>query len=261
MSLAKVFGHFLVLLMGSTFSYSVELPPIADVPLQPPWLFPIPLTPTIYYKPTLRINERQCIVEDRVTMRSPSGKDLVTLCQQDFSQCLMQGSCFVIGEDKRLRSYNFHSRGPKGEPLFIEVSLKRCPYGFGVGNTCLDPYYSVAADLRVYKLGDVIFIPRLRGVTMPDGITHDGFVIVRDAGGKITGWTRFDFFTGFFGPASRKNTLARIGFDDPRNQFAFRMANDDEAEEVRRKRNYPNVPQVIIVKPLRRDGLDERPSH
>lgn len=35
---------------------------------------------------------------------------------------------------------------------------------------CLDPYFTVAADLNFYKLGDVIFVPQFVGEVMPDGV-------------------------------------------------------------------------------------------
>ena len=59
---------------------------------------------------------------------------------------------------------------------------------------CLDPYYSVAADLDIYKLGTVVYVPSFVGVLLPSGVNHDGYFVVRDSGSSIKGYGRFDFF-------------------------------------------------------------------
>jgi 3D (Asp-Asp-Asp) domain-containing protein len=204
------------------------------------------MTPSIYYKPTIQFDANKCAESDLKDMLSPTGKLLTTICVADFNRCLMEGSCFV-GKEGRLRSFNYHSR-VNGDPRFTEVDLGRCPYGYGVRNSCLDPYYTVAADLKVYKMGDVIFIPRLIGAEMPDGQTHDGFVIVRDAGAKIQGPNRFDFFTGFYNHLSTENTMARLGFGDPKSRFDFRLATEEEAVATRVRRGYPGVKNSIVVR-------------
>ncbi|MDG0816960.1 3D domain-containing protein [Bdellovibrio svalbardensis] len=207
------------------------------------------LNPTIYYKPTIRTDQVRCESSEMTEMKSPQDKVLATMCLKDFNNCVMQGSCFVAVSGERLRSFNYYARGADTIPRFVEVDLKRCPYGYGVRNTCLDPYFTVAADLKIYKVGDVIFVPRLVGAAMPDGETHDGFLIIRDAGGGISGANRFDFFTGFYNHLARENTMAQLGFGDKTNAFEFRLATEDEAVLVRERRGYPGLKKVIIVSP------------
>ncbi|UOE99871.1 3D domain-containing protein [Bdellovibrio reynosensis] len=197
------------------------------------------MVPTIYYKPTINQKSSQCTADDLRDLLSPEGESLVTLCQKDFDLCLLQGSCFV-DNGKEVISYNYHSI-KDSVPRFIPVDLKVCPFGYGVRSSCLDPYFSVAADLKYYKPGDVIFIPRLEGAVLPNREVHDGFMIVRDSGGGVLGQHRFDFFTGFFDHRSRQNTLARLGFGDPKNRFEYRMATEAESQAVRTKRNYPGL--------------------
>lgn len=172
-------------------------------------------------------------------MLDVSGKTLTTLCNTDYDRCLMQGSCFVYNGDK-VKSFNYHST-KNSIPRFVEVDLDDCPYGYGVRSSCLDPYFSIAADLSIYKPGDVIFVPRAVGVTMPSGEVHDGFFVIRDSGGHIKGQGRFDFFTGFFNHTDRRNTLARLGFGDSNHRFEFRMANAEEAARARENRAYPKL--------------------
>ncbi|TMJ20503.1 MAG: hypothetical protein E6G92_12425 [Alphaproteobacteria bacterium] len=77
------------------------------------------------------------------------------------------------------------------------------PYGLGARSSYrLVPYRSIAIDLAAaapLRLGQVIFIPRLRGarITMPDGriASHDGYVMAVDTGGAIKG-RHIDFFEG-----------------------------------------------------------------
>lgn len=197
------------------------------------------LTPTIYYKPTVQLGKTQCNSESLRDLVSPEGETLATLCEVDYRLCLMQGSCFVEDEGE-LTSYNYHST-KEGVPRFVVTDLETCPFGYGVNSSCLDPYFSVAADLKVHKVGDAIFIPRLVGVDLPNGEVHDGFLVIRDAGGGITGANRFDFFTGFLDHRSRENPLARLGFGDPKNRFEFRKATAKEAAAARARRGYPGL--------------------
>jgi 3D (Asp-Asp-Asp) domain-containing protein len=206
------------------------------------------LSPTIYYKPTVHFDAAKCSQEQLKDMLSPEGKVLTTICQVDFDRCLIEGSCFV---DKAgsVRSFNYHSR-IKDIPRFTEVDLRKCPFGYGVNSTCLDPYYTIAADLSIYKVGDVIFVPRLVGAPMPDGSTHDGFMVIRDRGARIIGQGRFDFFTGFYNHASKDNIIARLGFGDSYARFDYRVATDEEAQAARVRRGYPGLKNVVVIRAL-----------
>ncbi|WII70727.1 3D domain-containing protein [Bdellovibrio sp. 22V] len=208
------------------------------------------MNPTIYFKPTIHQDKSNCSANDLRDLLSPKGRTLATLCSKDYDQCLLQGSCFV-DDGTKISSYNYHST-KEGVPRFIDVELKECPYGYGVNGSCLDPYFSVAADLSIYQVGDVLFIPRLVGAALPNGEIHDGYVIVRDTGGAIVGANRFDFFTGFYDHRAKENTLARLGFSDPRNHFEFRLATAEEAQAVRVRRNYPRLKQDVLEEGIAR---------
>ncbi|WP_413586335.1 3D domain-containing protein [Bdellovibrio sp. HCB274] len=206
------------------------------------------LTPTIYYKPTVHFDAAKCTQEDLKDLVSPTDKVLTTICSKDFDKCLIEGACFV-DKGGSVRSFNYHSR-IKNIPRFVEVDLRRCPYGYGVKSTCLDPYYTIAADLSIYNVGDVVFVPRLVNAPMPDGSIHDGFVIIRDRGARILGQGRFDFFTGFYNHADKDNIIARLGFGDPYARFDYRLATEEEAAATRERRGYPGLKNSIIVRTL-----------
>lgn len=226
----------------------------SDAPMPPP--LPEPqepsyLNPTIYYKPIIKFDVDKCQDEVRVEMLSPEDKVLTRLCAADFNNCVMQGACYVHDEDGRFRSFNYYARGADNIPRFKEVDMRKCPYGYGMRNVCLDPYYTVAADLSIYKIGDVIYVPRLDGAVMPNGVTHDGFFVVRDAGGAIKGPGRFDFYTGFTKPYAKENTFNRMGFANIKNSFPFRMATPAEAEAARQRTGYPGTRNIVIIPPRR----------
>ncbi|MGZ3772002.1 MAG: 3D domain-containing protein [Bdellovibrio sp.] len=85
-----------------------------------------------------------------------------------------------------------------------------CDLTIGAGGTCLTPYISIAADPSEFSMGDIIFIEALRGKTYEDEnsekVTHRGYLMVEDIGGKIKGGKRFDIYVG-------KNTELSEDFD------------------------------------------------
>lgn len=207
------------------------------------------LTPTIYYKPVLSAYPAQCVGSEMVELKDVEDKVLTVLCPKDHANCLMQGACYVADEWGRLKSFTYVRRGADQLPRWGEVDIKRCPYGYGPRRVCLDPHYSVAADLDFHKLGDVIFVPRLMGVKMPDGSTHHGYLVVRDRGGAIKGPHRFDFFTGFVEPYVPENVFTKLGFSKINNSFVYRKATAEEAELVRRYTAYPGLIPIPDPRP------------
>jgi hypothetical protein len=196
--------------------------------------------PTIYYKPIIYKAKESCVNSELRDLVDEEGKVLISLCKSSYDNCLMQGSCFVV-EGERTRAFNF-TKKKDGIYRFAEGKEARCPYGYGVLAICLDPFYSVAGDLTVHKAGDVIYIPKLVGVQLPDGSRHNGYLIIRDEGGAIVGEDRFDFFTGFLGPYDQNNVFAELGFGDKNRRFGYQKVNEETAKVIREYRNYPNIP-------------------
>lgn len=208
------------------------------------------LSPTIYYRPVIRSTAQECGTENRHEVLTPEGKSLLQLCEPSFQACLREGSCLIIQGDRKV-SLGYGGRH-HGEATFVEVPRENCPYGRGADDdVCLDPYFSVAADLSVYHLGDVIYVPALRGLRLPDGEIHDGYLVVRDEGGGVKGPGRFDFFTGYLSHLSRENSLARLGFGDPDQHFDFQRVSGDRARQIRERRAYPGLTAAIRAQGLR----------
>lgn len=201
------------------------------------------LISSIYYIQTIEIDQ-ECVTKK--TLFSTSGQPLFKICKQSYNSCVIEGTCALADEDIEL--LNYVKSDKNGVPLFEVVDTKRCPFGLGVSNICLDPYYTVAADLNYYKAGEVIFVPKLKGMSLLSGEKHSGFLIVRDRGGAIKGANRFDFYTGFNHYAKDTNPFNEAGLSQSKNIFEFRMATDEEAHEFRKSRNYPNVPETEVKK-------------
>jgi 3D (Asp-Asp-Asp) domain-containing protein len=84
--------------------------------------------------------------------------------------------------------------------------VHNAPFGVGEPGFKLIPYRTVAVDPRRIKLGTVLYLPSLAGVSLPSGEVHDGFCFAHDTGRGITG-NRIDIFVGF--ESDRANALTR----------------------------------------------------
>lgn len=201
------------------------------------------ITPTIYFLPQYKKDLNSC--KDRPKdFISPKGRVISTLCEHQWKECLLQGTCKVVDEGREY-SLHYHSR-IGGEYRFVFINLNKCPYGIGVReDVCLDPYHSVAADLSIQKVGDVIYIPSVRGAILSDGSKHDGYFIVRDTGGAIDGVGRFDFYIGTDSYLDRKNPFVKLGLGDRVTRVPFQVVEGEIAERVRKSRNYPGLPASV----------------
>ena len=200
------------------------------------------LSPTIYYTPILNLDiDYKCSANEPTrTVRDTSKKEIANLCPKDILNCKMQGTCIFISNKKRYTLK--YAKQDQREPLFNLVSDPLCPYGRGSSNYCVDPFFSVAADLRFHKIGDVIYLPKLVGLYLPTGEVHDGFLIVRDKGSMVIGEDRFDFFTGFFLTAS-ENPFMKMGLGDKKSNFYYsKVLNPALAQKIHKKRAYPGIP-------------------
>ena len=203
-------------------------------------------TPTVYYIPQYDQTSLACA--ETVDMKAKDGKLIVKVCKEIYSSCVLQGTCQI----KKLEQKMLINVGSKvnGERRFTIVKTSDCKYGRGAvkdhaqsfKTMCLDPYYSVAADLSIYKLGDVIFIPSFVGMRLPNGEIHDGHFIVRDTGGSIDGYGRFDFFSGFDSPKNKMNPLNQVEFVDKNTHVPYYLVTGPKAEEILEMRNFPELP-------------------
>lgn len=201
------------------------------------------ITPTVYYIPVYDQTTLACA--DRKSIRDTKGITIATVCKNVFDSCVMQGTCQIRqGAESTLVNV---SSVVQSERRFSVLKSNVCKFGTGSTkgqNTkpiCLDPYYSVAADLSLYAVGTVIYIPSVVGTAMPDGTLHDGYFVVRDSGSAIKGYGRFDFFTGFSLNRS-ESPLVQLGFGDKQTNVPYYIVASPQTDEILKKRNYPELP-------------------
>ena len=210
------------------------------------------LKPTIYFIKVINLSKK---CDDKRTIYDASEKAVVRVCANQYKLCVLEGTCALIENanseteileeldtsTNEIELINYHKM-QNGKYLFTRVDRNRCPFGYGARGLCLDPFYTVAADLTIHKLGDVIFVPSIKGIKLPNGEIHDGFLIVRDKGGAIKGKNRFDFFTSYYNSRRKENPFVEIGLGNSKVQIEFFWVTEKIADEVRQARRFPLTP-------------------
>ncbi len=203
------------------------------------------ITPTVYYIPQFDQADSSCGV--MLDMKDKSGKVILTVCKDSYDSCVMQGTCLVKKSELKIL-INVGSQ-VNGERRFVNITDSACSFGQGATHDsakvykamCLDPYYSIAADLDIYKLGAVIYVPSFAGVLLPNGVLHDGYFVVRDSGGSIKGYGRFDFFSGFDSYKNKSNPFAIHGFADKSFNAPYFVVTGQKEAETLKARSFPKL--------------------
>ncbi len=224
------------------------------------------LTPTVYYTQVMDMDKKCLTQEKKITFLDAKYMDIgpralnskknkpIAACQSVYKKCAIEGSCALVNSrgrnleqlaEENIEIINYQAQGKNtGRYYFSHIDESQCPYGLGVKKICLDPFFTVAADLNFYKPGDVIYVSTLKGVKLPTGEVHDGYMIVRDRGGAIKGNQRFDFYSGFLPYRHPKNVFSELGLANEKNKEIFfeKVTDAKLIEEVHRQRNFPLVP-------------------
>ncbi|UYL07770.1 3D domain-containing protein [Bdellovibrio sp. SKB1291214] len=198
------------------------------------------LKPTVYFFPVFDEDKKTCSDSEKVTLHGQGGKALIRVCKKNSLACGLQGSC-TIKQKGKIRMLNILAR-IKGQNRYFEINREECKYGYGVSSVCLDPFHTLAADLSVYKLGEVIYIPSVIGLILPDGSLHDGYFIIRDKGAGINGRGRFDFYSGFVPWYEKTNPFNRIGLADKNTAVPYLRITGAKAAEIKARRAFPRIP-------------------
>ncbi len=200
------------------------------------------LSPTIYFHALVRDEGGNCSSGRPVNLYGAKGVTLMSVCSSTLSVCTMEGSC-QIARGSQLRSFNYDGQA-NGHSVFFEIKPGECVYGYGVQSSCLDPFFTVAADTRFHKAGEVLYVPKIAGVMLPNGSRHSGYFIVRDQGGRIKGQHRFDFFSGNLKWDDPRNPFFQIQLGDQNQKFSYSIVRGETARKVLQDRNYPNLPST-----------------
>lgn len=170
--------------------------------------------------------------KEKVKLLDPQGKAIATVCKRFSMVLLMEGSGILTDRGAGEFSINY---GGKVRGTHRYYKLDRCSLGEGIRrNLCLLPYHTIAADNRIHKIDEIIYIPEAKGIQLPDGSVHDGLFIVRDTGGAFQGIgaQRVDLFTGT--DPDSANAFQAAGFHHKRPMNAFKISGDS-AERTREK--------------------------
>lgn len=244
-----LFLSFLILISCGKDSSksSTKLPPQRDE-VNPPTPTPVPtpapdvvleidmlkipdLLPTMYY--TAQEDKTSCQGKyggtlydgsERSNIISVQEKLIATVCTRFYRVLLMEGSAILKdrGQGKISVNYGGVINGERRYHL-----LDRCIFGEGVRkNLCLLPYHTLATDNKVHKIGDIIYIPKVVGLRLPDGSLHEGFFIVRDTGSAFNGIgaQRVDMFTGL--DPDYANAFQAAGFHHKKEVQAFKIKGE-----------------------------------
>jgi 3D (Asp-Asp-Asp) domain-containing protein len=200
------------------------------------------VTPSVYFFAAINEDRNTCAVYERKDLVDPDGKLLDRVCPKTLAECDLQGTCLIRRNGKN-RLFNVHSKRD-GTSRFFEMTRTQCRYGYGVQSSCLDPFYTVAADLSIYKPGDVLFIPGVVGTQLPDGSKHSGYFIVRDRGRGIVGKGRFDFYSGFMSWRDAQNPLVKLGLSDKKNRIPYYKLKGELVNKILSERGFPFLPKL-----------------
>jgi len=150
---------------------------------------------------------------------TPSNEVLAQVCTRFLQVLKMEGSGVLKDRGQGAVTINWAGNGR------FRV-LDRCRYGEGTKDYCLLPFYTIAADLKIHKPGEVIFVPAAKGLKLPDGTDHLGFFEVRDTGSAFVGIgaQRVDLFIAEQDDSN--NVFRNAGFHHKIPTAAFKVTGE-----------------------------------
>jgi 3D (Asp-Asp-Asp) domain-containing protein len=167
------------------------------------------------------------IAHETVAIHGPSCEVIADVPKEFATQLAMQGT----GKLKDGRIVNIWGRCDCERSPCFQVTERR--WGTSGSGRPLQPFRTVAVDRSVIKLGTLLYVPELEGVTMPGrapwgGFTHDGCVVADDTGGGIKG-KQLDLFVG------RKPYMDAISYRNGSHSWARGVAVYDGSKLCERK--------------------------
>ncbi len=170
--------------------------------------------------------------EEQKEIKDLDGNTLATICAKFYTELLLQGSG-VLEKGDTIR----YIKKVDGEPRFALAERKCLRPQQDRGTSCLIPFYSIAADISTkttnhWKIGDILYVPDLKKLRLPNGSYHEGFLVVSDTGAAFfgRGTDRIDLFVG---DSRYANFAAAQGFHHARSYEAYKVegASKEEVEK------------------------------
>ncbi|KAI8979567.1 hypothetical protein BDF20DRAFT_800700, partial [Mycotypha africana] len=116
-------------------------------------------------------------------LKTNEGKLIAKVAPNTYTAFQMEGSGLL--QDGRLINLAEHKNA------FMVLDRSKTPFGIGPHGQSLVPWISVAAN--DIDIGTHLYIKQLDGVTLPNGLKHNGCVRVDDEGWSFNG-CHIDFF-------------------------------------------------------------------
>ncbi len=159
-------------------------------------------------------------------IKTPNNELIAKTCTRFFKVLCMEGTGILRDRGQGRQTINW-----AGDKRFI--IMDKCTYGLGVDYLCLLPYHTIAADLSEHKVNDIIFVPRTKGLILPDGSTHNGIFVVRDTGGAFRGIgpQRVDFFIA--NESDSSNVFKRAGFHHKKPEKAYKLSGESKVSAIK----------------------------
>ncbi|MDD2716878.1 MAG: SH3 domain-containing protein [Candidatus Wallbacteria bacterium] len=116
---------------------------------------------------------------------STSGKVIATVCGKFYKDLCMEGSGIL--NDNRCVSWVANYK--------FQVAPAGCK-GITASGKWVVTFHTLAVNKKELPFGGVYYIPKTRGMKMPNGETHDGYWFAHDTGGAFTSaHNRIDMYT------------------------------------------------------------------
>jgi 3D (Asp-Asp-Asp) domain-containing protein len=197
------------------------------------------LRPTTYYVPeekkvscTGKYGGATYNGSEQSKVLNKEDQEIATVCTRFYKTLLMEGTAILTDRGHGETPINYAGKINGNAKFHV---LERCTFGEGVErDLCLLPYHTLAADNKAHKVGDIIYIPKAKGLVLPDGSIHEGFFVVRDTGSAFNGIgaERVDMFTGT--DPDNSNIFIKSGFDRNNPMSAFKIKGDS-AKHIEQK--------------------------
>lgn len=167
---------------------------------------------------------------------NPNGEIIAEVCTRFFKVLSMEGTGRLRDRGQGKVTVNW-----AGNYTFRKMD--KCVFGEGVEkDLCLIPYHTIAADLNAHRLNSVVFIPKAKGLMLPDGRIHNGFFLVRDTGGAFrdVGFNRIDLFVG--NETDQNNVFSRAGMHHRSRFKAYKLQGEMKDHALAFfKENFPTL--------------------
>jgi 3D (Asp-Asp-Asp) domain-containing protein len=151
-------------------------------------------------------------------LKDMDGNVLAMVSQRFYSAIRLEGTGKLL--DGRVLNYKGRVPTPGGgEEIRYIVCPPSAPYGYGLDQWKLKPFRSVAVDPNVIPIGSKVYIPKARGLRLPDGSVHDGIFEAVDIGDAIQS-KRIDMFTAY---GDQSSVFARAGIENMKAVAVYLM--------------------------------------